>query len=92
MNKDHQGIIAKDGWVSFADILLALVCAVLYVRILGYGQDQAEDAQDFEARLKIVERETAQIEVSVTAATGASKDLIRIADEQFQHRQSTQSK
>jgi hypothetical protein len=69
MSTDRADTAAKDGWVSFSDILLTLVCAVLFVRsTISSQRPETATVQQFEERLQVVVREAEEIDASLKVA------------------------
>jgi hypothetical protein len=76
MVKRNDGAAQPDSWVSFSDILLTLVCAVLYLRVMqSHRKDDLERNREFERRLVSVEQTSAEVEASVRHAALAVQGL-----------------
>ena len=62
-NDDRAETAAADHWVSFSDILLTLVCAVLFLRMVqSRSQGDVQKSRDFEQRLGVLEQTSTELE------------------------------
>jgi hypothetical protein len=62
-NDDRAETAAADNWVSFSDILLTLVCAVLFLRMVqSRSQGDVQKSRDFEQRLGVLEQTSTELE------------------------------
>jgi len=72
---------SKDGWVSFTDILLSTVCAVLFIQAWVANQSSRDEHESagIEERLLAMEKSTAEIDKTAKSASVLLRELSGVA-------------
>ena len=81
-NDDRAETAAADNWVSFSDILLTLVCAVLFLRMVqSQFQKDIHKSKEFEQRLGVLEQTSSELESMARQVSSEVEQLPPLRDQ-----------